>query len=530
MKTSAAGSAALAALLCAGLHGSPVAAQATQQGAFIILAGTDTFAVENFSRSAARLDGEITGRATGRLVYSAAIGVGGVIQELRLRAWMPGAAATDAPMQEARLVLDVDSVIVEVTGAAGTRTQRLATTAGAVLYVNPSFALLEQVLMRARAIGGPRVEVPIFLAQGGQTLAASVTWTRPDSVMIVLGAEMHAALAADGSIRSAAVPAQQLTVSRVDGAHVTAVAVEPPDYSAPDNAPYSAEHVVVTTPAGHTLAGTLTRPHGTAPVPAVVTITGSGPQDRDQALSMVPGYRPFRQIADTLARRGIAVLRLDDRGFGGSTGNFAAATSADFADDVHAALAWLRSREDIDGARLGLVGHSEGGLIAPLVAATDTTLAAIVLIAGPAYTGRRIITYQQRYAIEQSPAIPPASRDSALAAAQRQLEENSAQQPWLRFFLDYDPLPTARRVRHTPVLVLQGETDRQVTMDQAAELADAFRAALNPDVSVKLFPDVNHLLLRDPDGSPAAYVALRDRNVVPEVLGALADWLAKRLH
>jgi uncharacterized protein len=530
MKPAVAGSAALAALLCAGLHGGSAAAQATQQGAFIIMTGADTFAVENFTRTAARLDGEITGRATGRLLYSATLGVGGVIQELWLRAWMPGAAPTDAPMQEARLVLDVDSVIGEISSTAGSRTERLATTAGAVLYANPSFALMEQVVMRARAIGGPRVDVPIFLAQGGQTLAAAVTWARPDSVLIVLGTEMHAALAPDGSIRSAAVPAQRLTVTRMDGAHVAPVAVEPPDYSAPDDAPYSAEHVVVTTPAGHTLAGTLTRPHGAAPVPAVVTITGSGPQDRDQALPMVPGYRPFRQIADTLARRGIAVLRLDDRGFGESTGNFATATSADFADDVRAALAWLRSRDDIDGRRLALVGHSEGGLIAPLVAVTDTTLAAIVLIAGPAHTGRRIITYQQRFAIEQSPAIPPALRDSALAVAQRQLEEGMAQQPWLRFFVDYDPLPTARRVRRTPVLVLQGETDRQVTLDQAAELADAFRAAGNPDVTVKLLPDVNHLLLRDPDGSPGGYAALRDRSVVTEVLGTLADWLTQRLH
>jgi uncharacterized protein len=530
MKTSVLGSAVLAALLCAGLHVSPVAAQATQQGAFIILAGTDTFAVENFSRSATRLDGEITGRGTGRLVYSAALGVGGVIQELRLRAWLPGAAPDDAPLQDARLTLDVDSVRLEVASAAGSRTERLATAAGAVLYVNPSFAMMEQVVMRARAIGGTRVDVPLFVAQGGQTLRATVTWTRPDSVVIVLGTEMHAALAPDGSIRSASVAAQGLTVTRVDGAHVAAVSVEPADYSAPDDAPYAVEHVVIPTPAGHTLAGTLTRPRGAAPVPAVITITGSGAQDRDQALPMVPGYRPFRQVADTLGRRGIAVLRLDDRGFGESTGTFAGATSADFADDVRAALAWLRTRADIDGTRLGLVGHSEGGLIAPLVAATDTTLAGIVLIAGPAHTGRRIITYQQRYAIEHSPAIPPAARDSALAAAQRQLEQSMAQQPWLRFFLDYDPVPTARQVRRTPVLVLQGETDRQVTPEQATELADAFRSAGNPDVTVQFFAGVNHLLLRDPDGAPAGYSALPDRNVVPEVLGTLADWLAARLH
>jgi uncharacterized protein len=259
-------------------------------------------------------------------------------------------------------------------------------------------------------------------------------------------------------------------------------------------------------------------------------ITGSGAQDRDQALPMLPGYRPFREIADTLGRRGIAVLRLDDRGFGASTGDFATATSADFAADIRAALAYLRARPDIDATRLALIGHSEGGLIAPLVAADDTALAAIVVIAGPAETGREIIAYQQREAIERSEAIPPAARDSALADAWQRLEELAATQPWLHFFLDYDPLPTARRVQRTPVLILHGATDRQVTVEQADVLAAAFRAAGNPDVTVHIFPDINHLLLPDADGAPAGYSALESRNVARAVLGTLADWTAARLR
>jgi uncharacterized protein len=262
----------------------------------------------------------------------------------------------------------------------------------------------------------------------------------------------------------------------------------------------------------------------------VVTITGSGAQDRDQSIPMVAGYRPMREIADTLGRRGVAVLRLDDRGFGASGGDFGAATSADFAADIDAALAWLRARPDIDGARLGLVGHSEGGLIAPLVAARDTLLRGIVLIAGPAETGRSIIEYQQRYAIEHSPAIPPGSRDSALAAAARQLDEAAAAQPWLRYFLDHDPLAVAARVRRTPVLVLHGATDRQVTAAQAETLGAAFRRAGNPDVSVRVFEDVNHLMLRDPVGNPAGYAALPSTALERAVLGALADWLAERLR
>ena len=137
------------------------------------------------------------------------------------------------------------------------------------------------------------------------------------------------------------------------------------DYSAPPGAPYEAIAVTVPSPAGHTLAGTLTLPKGASrahPVAAIVTITGSGPEDRDEALPGVDGYRPFRQFADSLGRRGIAVLRMDDRGYGESTGKHKGATSADFADDIRAGLAYLRTRPEIDAKRLGLLGHSEGGL------------------------------------------------------------------------------------------------------------------------------------------------------------------------
>jgi uncharacterized protein len=508
----------------------PAAAQAPERYAFVVRLGLDTLAVENVVREAAQLQAEMTGQAIGRMVYSATVAPDGATTALTLSAWRPGVAGDDAPLQRATLEVADDTVHVEITGAAGNATQRLPTRPGAVLYVNPSFALLEQVLARARALGGSPVAVPVFAVQGGQTLNATVTWVGSDSALIVLGAEMRVAVSPAGRILGAAVPSQQLTATRVEGAHVTAVAAGRPDYSAPPDAPYTAEHVVVTTPAGHTLAGTLTLPRGVSRAPAVVTISGSGAQDRDEALPTLRGYRPFRDIADALGRRGIAVLRLDDRGFGESTGDATTATSADFADDVRAALAWLRDRPDVDAGRLGLVGHSEGGLIAPMVAATDTTLAAIVLVAGPSRTGRSIIEYQQRFAIESGGAGSAAARDSAFAAAQRQLEEGAARQPWLRFFLDYDPLPTARQVRRTPVLILQGATDRQVTEDQAEELAAAFREGGNRDVEVHVFPDVNHLLLRDPDGSPAGYASLEGRVVLPGILDVLGSWLAERLR
>jgi uncharacterized protein len=370
----------------------------------------------------------------------------------------------------------------------------------------------------------------MFMLQGGQTLTATVSFTAPDSATLAFaGVEMQAMLDDGGRLLSAAIPAQRLTVHRVEGRHLAPVGADPPDYSAPEGAPYDAEEVVVSTPEGHTLAGTLTLPRSSTQLPAVVMITGSGAQDRDQAIPVVRGYRPFREIADTLSRRGVAVPRLDDRGFGGSTGDFASATSADFADDIRAALAFLRERPDIDGDRLGLVGHSEGGMIAPMVAATDPGLGGIVLIAGPAQTGREIISYQQRFAIEHAEGIRREAHDSAFSAAQEMLEEHSSGQPWLRYFLDHDPLAVARQVETVPVLILHGETDRQVTVEQAEVLAAAFGDGGNPDVTVQTFPAVNHLMIHDPDGNPAGYAGLTSRSVAEEVLGAIADWTVERL-
>jgi uncharacterized protein len=509
----------------------PAAGQGGEEAGFVVLMRADTFAVESFTRTADRLEGVLAGRAIGRLAYSMTLGPDATTPELRLRAWRPGAEPDAGPMQEAHLRVVGDSSVAEITTPAGTHTERLATRRDAMLYLNPSFAQMEQLVLRARAVGGDSADIPVLMVQGGQTITATVVRQGADSVVVSFGGlQLRAAVGADGRLLGGSIPAQNLTFTRVEHALPTAVRVEPPDYSAPEGAPYVAEEVVVETQAGHRLLGTLTRPQRRGRVPAVVTITGSGAQDRDQALPMLPGYRPFRDIADTLSRRGIAVLRLDDRGTGASTGEFAGATSADFADDVRAALAYLRSRPDIDPRRLGLVGHSEGGLIAPMVAATDPSLRAIVLVAGPAQTGREIIAFQQRQAVDANPAIPQAGRDSAFAAMHERLLDGAAEQPWLRFFLDHDPLPVARQVRRTPVLILHGETDRQVTVEQATALAAAFRLGGNRDVTVHTFADVNHLLLRDPDGSPSGYMTLPGRTVVPEVRGALADWLARRMR
>ncbi|MEX2283789.1 MAG: alpha/beta fold hydrolase [Gemmatimonadota bacterium] len=303
------------------------------------------------------------------------------------------------------------------------------------------------------------------------------------------------------------------------------------DYSAPLGAPYTAENVVVTTPMGHTLAGTLTLPRGasaTSRVPAIVTISGSGAQDRDENLSMLPGYRPFRQYADSLGRRGIAVLRMDDRGTGSSTGNHATATSADFAEDIRAGLAYLRTRPEIDPARLGVLGHSEGGLIGPLVAAKEPQLRAAVLMAGPAWNGRRVLEFQIGNNVRNDTTLKGARLDSALARVPARVDSIRNSAPWMKFFIDHDVLAAAGLVK-TPVLILNGGTDLQVTAEQANELAAVIRAGGNRDVTAHVFSNLNHLFIYDPLGVPQGYARLTRSAVEPEVVGMLVEWLVRRL-
>jgi hypothetical protein len=258
----------------------------------------------------------------------------------------------------------------------------------------------------------------------------------------------------------------------------------------------------------------------------VISITGSGAQDRDEYISIVPkGYRLFRQIADTLGKRGIAMLRMDDRGYGASGGEFATSTSRDFANDTRAAIAYLRTRSDVDPKRIFLAGHSEGGLIAPMVAIDEPALAGIVLMAGPARTGREILNFQVRYGLEHDTTMSAPKRDSALAHVPVMVDSMLNSGPWLKFFGSHDPIATARRVK-VPVLILQGGDDQQVIASEAKTLEATFKAAGNRDVTARVFPDLNHLFILQPGGNPSGYMTLSSNLAVPEVIGTLADWVA----
>ena len=200
----------------------------------------------------------------------------------------------------------------------------------------------------------------------------------------------------------------ELTLERTDE---VAAAPTRPQHPQPPY-PYELEEVQVVSAGDVTLAGTLTRPRGNSPVPAAVLITGSGPQDRDEALM---GHKPFHVLADHLTRQGVAVLRLDDRGVGDSTGSFATATSEDFADDALAAVAFLAGRNGI--GPIGLIGHSEGGLVAPMAANRSDHVAFVILLAGPGLTGEEIL-YRQSELI-----IKAGGGTDELAAVNRRTQE-----------------------------------------------------------------------------------------------------------
>ena len=327
-----------------------------------------------------------------------------------------------------------------------------------------------------------------------------------------------------------------LTFKRSEG---TAAAAPPaaapkakPDYSAPADAPYTAEDVSVKTPAGHTLAGTLTLPKGASrekPVGAIVTITGSGAQDRDENIGL-EGFRPFRQIADSLGRRGIAVLRMDDRGTGSSGGTFKGSTSADFAEDIRAGLAYLRTRPEIRADGLGVLGHSEGALIAPMVAEKEPTLRAIVLLAGIARPGRTALYFQMKNQVDQNTTLTPEQRETRIAEIDKRIDAMAAADPWMNFFLTYDPAPTMRRVK-TPVLILTGSRDQQAVPSEVALIEAAFKEGGNKDVTATVLPDLNHLFVHDTDGFPGNYKKLPPPVMVQaDVLTTISDWLAQRLR
>ena len=313
----------------------------------------------------------------------------------------------------------------------------------------------------------------------------------------------------------------------------------PPEHFAPDfNAPYTAEDVRVPTSEGYFLAGTLTIPcDSVPPYPAVLLITGSSPQNRDHMQSSkapVCYYKPFRQIADAVSRKGIAVLRMDDQGTGCSGGGpLENVTIQERADDSRAGIKYLRGRKEIDSKKIGLLGISEGGNIGPMIAASDPSIRAVVVMAGSATNGFKISEYQRRIKILERSDLTDVEKERELAKSMDGMHKaihRGEGTPWFRSFLNYMPLPTAKKV-FCPVLILHGNRDTHIPVDHAQLLAKAMRSNGNGDVTLKIFQNYNHLFLEDPDGRFSQYAALlwHTNKLNENVLNTISEWLSEHL-
>ena len=385
------------------------------------------------------------------------------------------------------------------------------------------------------------------------------------SIAGIPGAPTFDGTLADGEIRGTFSQGGASMPFRLERGAAEAEALHRPQEPKPPF-PYTAEEVAYAN-GDAKLAGTLTIPAGPGPFPAVLLITGSGAQDRDESIA---GHKPFLVLADHLSRNGIAVLRVDDRGVDGSSGGGAGATTADLAQDALAGVRFLKQHAKIAPERIGLIGHSEGGLVAPLAASQSPDVAFIVLLAGTGVPGREVLARQleaiartgglpeDRIKIEvdrqqrliraletgKDPAALEASlREAAKANVAAMSEEEvkmgggakamiegqvkALGDPWLRYFVNYDPRPALRKVK-VPVLALNGTLDLQVIPDQnLPEIEKALKEAGNPDVTLRTLPGLNHLFQPAKTGSPGEY-AMIETTLDPSVLDLVTRWIQER--
>jgi pimeloyl-ACP methyl ester carboxylesterase len=333
--------------------------------------------------------------------------------------------------------------------------------------------------------------------------------------------------------------------------------------------PYDSEEVTFENQAdGVTLAGTLTIPKRPGRHPAAVLISGSGPQDRDESLME---HKPFLVLADYLTRRGIAVLRYDDRGTAKSTGKFGPATTEDFARDASAAVAFLGRHQRINPKEIGLAGHSEGGLVAPMVVGLRDDVAFVVLMAATSVDGATILASQLETSLRAAGAagsdiqrlvtlnraafdlarrnvpdadflaqleptiqqvtrdLPESDREAAMTAMRREMGNSAARlkTPWTRFFLGYDPVPALRRMS-CPVLAITGTNDTQVLHRlNLPGIRQALTEGGNRDFEIVELDGLNHLFQKSQTGMMSEYVTIQE-TFNPRALEAIGDWIVRR--
>jgi pimeloyl-ACP methyl ester carboxylesterase len=372
-----------------------------------------------------------------------------------------------------------------------------------------------------------------------------------------MNAKYDGTLSADGSeiagkfIQGAAVP---LTFKRVDKIETVS---RPQAPKSPF--PYDAEDVVYENKTGIKLAGTITFPRGNGPFPVAIMITGSGPQDRDESLM---GHKPFLIIADYLTRRGIAVLRVDDRGIGKSTGNSTQTTLDEMAGDVLAGVEYLKGRKEVNAKQIGVIGHSEGGIVGPLAASRSSDIAFVVMLAGTGVTGEQVMYLQSELVIRASGGGQEAinknhalqemlftvlrsekdEKDEKMVAdkikeAWKKLRPGDPESaiegegarvisPEIRSFIFLDPAEALRKLK-VPVLALNGSRDVQVPPRQnLPAIVAALAAGGNPDFAAVELPGLNHLFQKCKTCAPSEYGALEE-TFSPTALEVMGDWLVR---
>lgn len=498
--------------------------QQVERYGLVTLNGRDTVSVERVTRRPGQVVSLVLVPNRARLAVTATLDADGCVTGLTEDVFPWGSASDATPLRHTRVRLDGDSVRIDVRAGDVARAVARPVPGARFLLAEDAMGVATQIVECALS-RGDSVDLLVVANPGARLLTVPIR-REGNRVTVVTSDTTRVELGDDGRPARLAVGRGGAVVVRVPVETLSEMAAPQAEYGAPPDAAYTAEDVTVEVPGGVRLAGTLTLPRdASGPLPAVVLASGSGPQDRDSYAAVGGGWRPFRELADALSSRGVAVLRCDDRGVGASTGDFAAGTELTEAEDVAAAVAFLRTREDIAGDRIAVLGHSEGARVAMLVASRDPALAGLVLMAGAA-DPRAAVRAQVRWSLEHTPGAEALSRDSVLALVDHRMDSLSV--AGRREVFRWDAGMLARTTR-APVAIFQGANDRQVPAGQAEALTDVFRRAGNADVTLRVFPGVNHLFVPDESGDFLRYGELTSGKLDPDVIRAVGNWVTTKL-
>ncbi len=452
--------------------------------------------------------------------------------------------------QEPGITLTAQFQADKVTITAPGRSQELILKEGTVVLENNVFEHYYFLLKRFDIAKGGKQTFPVLVPSVMMTLDASVEFKgvaeqmvnqqlmRLHQFQVTLMGMVVINIIADENLHllKVAIPSQNAEMVREGYESLR----QPPNIPDINSDKFESIDVAVPSTDSVMLSGTLTIPKdGKKKHPAVFLITGSGPQDREENTLPALNLYIFRYIANGLADHGIAVLRCDDRGVGKSSGDFRKATLKDFISDAKAQITFLRSRDDIDGKRIGVIGHSEGGIIAPIIASEDAEIAACVILAGPSKPLDTVMIEQLEFQAANKD-FPEATRETVqkmiqptkqVIADAKAGKDSSSAMPynleWLRQHFAHDPIATIKKVK-CPVLILQGEKDVLVLPYHAEALDKALKEAGNSDHQFVILKNLTHLFTEYP------YVSGKlDLEAVPvlstKLLATLTPWVERTL-